>query len=191
MVESILQSLSASSSGEPLCIQFVNTVGSRRSSTPSEYLPSPSALVEWLKRRGFGGDFSPTDEAFRLRALHLRDSMYRIFSRVAEGGQPDEQDVNALNDELCETLAKIELGVDMEWRLTEEKPGDRALMLLSLCAAELLSSFRRVRIRECADAHCGWIFIDQSKNRSRRWCSMSDCGNLEKARRFQSRQKAK
>jgi predicted RNA-binding Zn ribbon-like protein len=56
-------------------------------------------------------------------------------------------------------------------------------------AAQLLTSPLLPRLRLCADERCGWVFIDQSKNASRRWCDMGDCGNRAKARRFRERRK--
>ena len=50
-------------------------------------------------------------------------------------------------------------------------------------AADLLTSERLERVRECAGGTCGWLFIDASKNHSRRWCDMRDCGNAAKAKR--------
>jgi len=46
------------------------------------------------------------------------------------------------------------------------------------------------RVRECDGAACTWLFLDQSRNRSRRWCSMESCGNRAKARRHYHRQRA-
>jgi len=58
-------------------------------------------------------------------------------------------------------------------------------------AAELLTSDNVDRVRECEDDRgCGYLFIDQSKNRSRRWCSMESCGNRAKARRYYARLQA-
>jgi predicted RNA-binding Zn ribbon-like protein len=54
-------------------------------------------------------------------------------------------------------------------------------------AADLLVSAQLDRIRVCADPQCGWLFLDSSRNRSRRWCSMDTCGNRAKARRFYKR----
>ena len=55
-------------------------------------------------------------------------------------------------------------------------------------AAELLTSDRLDRLRQCeSEKGCGWLFVDGSRNRSRRWCDMSDCGNRAKARRFHRR----
>jgi predicted RNA-binding Zn ribbon-like protein len=56
-------------------------------------------------------------------------------------------------------------------------------------AAELLTSGQVVRLRECAGDPCGWLFLDLSKNGSRRWCDMADCGNRAKARRYRERKK--
>lgn len=187
MVNSILQSLSASENDEPLCVQFVNTVGSRRTAKPNEYLETPGDLAIWMAKRGFAA--KDVDESSRLRAIRLRDGLYRIFSSVAAGSELDEADLEVLNGELCEALAKLELTARLSWELHQEDPFERAIMLISLSATDLLTSPLVSRIRECADEGCGWIFIDHSKNRTRRWCSMSDCGNLAKARRFQERKR--
>jgi predicted RNA-binding Zn ribbon-like protein len=56
-----------------------------------------------------------------------------------------------------------------------------------LAAADLLTSGDRARIHECAGPGCGWLFLDTSRNRRRRWCTMQGCGNRAKARRFYER----
>jgi predicted RNA-binding Zn ribbon-like protein len=59
-------------------------------------------------------------------------------------------------------------------------------------AAELLTSDELTRVKECADDKgCGWLFLDKSRNRSRRWCDMKDCGNRAKAKRFYERKQKK
>jgi predicted RNA-binding Zn ribbon-like protein len=69
-------------------------------------------------------------------------------------------------------------------------PLDRPLWPLVWDAAALLTSDRRDWVRRCADDHCGWMFLDLSRQRTRRWCSMEDCGNGAKARRHYARQRA-
>jgi predicted RNA-binding Zn ribbon-like protein len=54
-------------------------------------------------------------------------------------------------------------------------------------AAEFLTTGDLTRLRECSGEDCGWLFEDTSKNRSRQWCDMRDCGNLAKVRRFRTR----
>jgi predicted RNA-binding Zn ribbon-like protein len=56
-------------------------------------------------------------------------------------------------------------------------------------AADLLTSQEQSRVRECAASDCGWLFLDLSRNRSRRWCDMETCGNRTKARRHYARSK--
>jgi predicted RNA-binding Zn ribbon-like protein len=57
-------------------------------------------------------------------------------------------------------------------------------------AAELLTSDELGRVRECAADNCAWLFLDRSKNRSRRWCDMAVCGNRDKVRRFRQRSRS-
>jgi predicted RNA-binding Zn ribbon-like protein len=57
-------------------------------------------------------------------------------------------------------------------------------------AAGLLTSEELDRVGQCDDDRCGWLFLDTSRNRSRRWCSMEDCGNRAKARRYYERKRA-
>lgn len=190
MVSELLKPYDSVSGAEPLCIRFTNTVGARKSESPNEYLASPLDLEEWLRARHLMGEGGRVTEEFRLRALELRDAIYRLCSAVAAGARLAESDLDVLNSEVCEGLAKLELNGDLGWTLAQSDVLERAMSLVALSAAELLSSPLRTRLRECADEQCGWLFLDHSKNRSRRWCSMSDCGNLAKARRFLAKKRA-
>jgi predicted RNA-binding Zn ribbon-like protein len=69
---------------------------------------------------------------------------------------------------------------------------DEAKLLgpIAWSAAELLTSEQLPSLRECAGEACGWLFLDLSKNHSRRWCAMNDCGGREKARRYYQRKKS-
>jgi predicted RNA-binding Zn ribbon-like protein len=58
-------------------------------------------------------------------------------------------------------------------------------------AAELLTSENLERIKRCVDDTCGWLFLDNTKNRSRRWCDMGDCGSRAKAKRYYHRKTKK
>ena len=65
-------------------------------------------------------------------------------------------------------------GFDDVWR-----PAVRA-------AVELLTSDAVEHIGRCADDSCGWLFLDTTRSRTRRWCDMKVCGNRNKVRRFRS-----
>ncbi len=60
---------------------------------------------------------------------------------------------------------------------------DSVLWPVVWSAAELLTSEAVKRVGQCADEKCGWIFWDSSRNKTRRWCDMKDCGNRAKFRR--------
>jgi predicted RNA-binding Zn ribbon-like protein len=75
-----------------------------------------------------------------------------------------------------------------EWVGLDEDPAG-FLWPVARAATELLTSRQLSRVRECADDRCGWLFLDMSKNSSRRWCAMADCGNRAKARRYRVRRK--
>jgi predicted RNA-binding Zn ribbon-like protein len=57
-------------------------------------------------------------------------------------------------------------------------------------AAEFLTSDDVRHLRACASPKCGWVFLDTSRNRRRRWCAMQVCGNRAKVRRFYARRES-
>lgn len=189
---------------EPLSIQFANTVGSRRSSRPQERLSSYQALVDW----GVSAELYGRTEAARLRAeaearpaeavdawkraVALRDAVYGIFERIGEGREPEAHDLEVLNTALGECAVRRGLrrtaeGFCWTWGEVPEADLDWMLWPVAYSAAELLTSSSADRVKACPGEGCGWIFLDQSRNRSRRWCDMQSCGNREKARRHYHR----
>lgn len=77
------------------------------------------------------------------------------------------------------------------WRESRPEPA-RPVWAAALEAARILTSpEERARVRQCADDECGWFFLDTSRNRTRRWCSMKGCGNRNKVRRFYERSAAR
>ena len=80
----------------------------------------------------------------------------------------------------CRTKAAL------QWIASAEDDLDRILWEIGRATGRLVVSPRLGRIRACAASDCGWWFVDDTKNRSRRWCDMKICGNREKIRRFRS-----
>src|ERR671930_579256 len=96
-------------------------------------------------------------------------------SPVTTGGPP-----RAHNDEIARRPRRIANG--FAW------VADDVLAPVVWSAAELLTSGPLERVRECpGDDTCGWLFLDTSRNGSRRWCDMRTCGNRAKARRYYRR----
>ncbi len=186
-----------------LCLDFANTVSWRASDQPEEKLTSYADLVAWARKAGVlvpaearrlveRAESSPAAAAGVLsRAIAWREAIYRIVAGLAEDGQAHTADVALLNRALRETLARLGLvqsreGLRWEWH-GEPDALDRMLWPVVRSAADLLTSPDVAKVRACAGQGCGWLFLDRSRNHSRRWCDMSDCGNREKARRHYER----
>jgi predicted RNA-binding Zn ribbon-like protein len=127
------------------------------------------------------------------RAIELRAVIYRTFSALAARRQPRPRDLVALNGALRDVLPRLELrpsagGLEWAWASTRDEL-DWMLWSIVRSAADLLTSQDLGRVRECARQGCDWLFVDTSKNHSRRWCSMDLCGSRVKARRYYRRRK--
>ena len=189
--------------GGRLCLDFANTADWHASDHPVEYLTNYSELVAWSQLVGIldkdrgerllnEATHRPADATAVLeRALSLREAIYRIFSALSSGSRPPASDLAAFNAELARSLARSRIALAAEGFAWDWAGGEDALdqMLWPVVrdASELLTSEELDRVGQCADDRCGWLFLDSSRNRSRRWCSMEDCGNRAKARRHYRR----
>lgn len=192
-------------SGGALCLDFANTCS--RFDGPRERLRTYGDLVAFAKQTGI----LDADEAAAVAALatadpsgadrelaaakDLREALYRLLSAVAAGDPPPEADLARLNERLPAALAGLRVAARdgaFAWVRHDVATSLAApLHPIVRSAAELLaSSDDLARVRECGDAHCAWLFLDRSRNRSRRWCSMESCGNRAKARRHYRRHRA-
>ncbi len=134
---------------------------------------------------------SAMQEAHR-RALLLREVVYRMFTAVAHGGEPSEEDVDLLVVilQIAMTHAQLERGREaFTWSWAAEDAELAAVLgPVAQGAVDLLRSEELDRVGQCEDERgYGWLFFDGSRNRSRRWCSMESCGNRAKARRHYQR----
>jgi predicted RNA-binding Zn ribbon-like protein len=188
-----------------LCLDFANSLEGRLTDQPRESLTHYAALVTWGQRAGILAN----DTAQRLareaarrpaaaavvfeRGGALREAIYRIFSAVAHQCSPQTADLDLLNAVLGEALAALRIiptpdGFIWGWTCDTRRL-DRLLWPIAQSAADLLTSGELRAVRECAAPTCGWLFLDTSRNHSRRWCDMKACGNRAKARRHYERKK--
>jgi predicted RNA-binding Zn ribbon-like protein len=186
---------------EDLCLDFANTRFWRGTSAPTETLDGPAELFAWLDGAGvlpaIDHGALPRTAAGEKAALFadciaLREVIYRIFAAAAAGDAASEADLASLNEALAAAPPRVRLarsGASYGWvaarPATSSAPALLAPVLWS--AADLLTGLHRVRLRRCANDACLWLFIDQSKGGTRRWCDMSACGNRAKARRHYQR----
>jgi predicted RNA-binding Zn ribbon-like protein len=127
------------------------------------------------------------------QAIALRETIYRIFAALAAGQSPQAADLAAINHALHIALSHLEVlpspdGFAWGWAA---QPGDLEPMLWPIVrsAADLLTSSERGQVSRCARAGCDWLFVDTSKNHTRRWCSMNACGSRAKMQRYYRRKK--
>jgi predicted RNA-binding Zn ribbon-like protein len=191
-----------------LPLDFANTAEWHASSQPLEKLKSYSHLVAWSRAAGLltereaqhlladSEDHPDKASAALTKAIELRETIYRIFSAVANGKEADTTDLEKLCAAHTEASTRTQIvptpnGFEWDWVAGKESL-DRMLWPIARAAATLLTSEDLDRLGQCADDRgCGWLFLDTSRNRSRRWCSMESCGNRAKARRHYRRQKQK
>jgi predicted RNA-binding Zn ribbon-like protein len=128
------------------------------------------------------------------KARRLRESLYRILLACAEGVAAGQNDLSFFNEVLSQTMAQsriVESGGGYLWDTDGHRDElDWFLSQIVRSAAELLVATEIKRVKSCADTECGWLFLDVSRNRSRRWCDMSDCGNRAKASRFYKKKRS-
>ncbi len=188
--------------GGELCLDFANTADWHASDAPVELLIDYDALLAWSRateildeRRAewLAGEAArrPEEAAAMLRrAITLREAIYRLFARLAAGDTPGPDDLATINAELAAALPHRQVAHDDGPRFSwvwEDGGLGCPLWPVVLSAAALLTSDDLGRVRQCAGHPCGWLFVDTSRNHSRRWCSMGSCGNRAKARRHYQR----
>jgi predicted RNA-binding Zn ribbon-like protein len=191
--------------GDALCLDFVNTIHVYGAEDPHEELHTFADLVSFSQQAGaitkrqaealyLYGDEEPQSAARTLSlARESRNAMYRIFSAVALGKSPAPQELEILNRNLSRALPNLRIGKrasGFEWEWNDKQfRAERVLWPLVRSAADLLTGRERELIRECGSDTCTWMFLDRSKNRTRRWCDMTKCGNRAKWRRYYERRK--
>ncbi len=190
--------------GKPV-VDFVNTLSDRALPAPLERLATYQDLLLWCVRSELFGEA----EKSRLEALAakhpaeaehalalartLRELLFRLFDATAEGQDPPTEALGNFNTMLQEAARHRRLESsdgDLRWLwFRGDDRLDWMLWPLVWSAAELLESDDRARLKECAQNDCRWLFLDLSKNRSRRWCTMEECGNRAKAKRHYAKRR--
>jgi predicted RNA-binding Zn ribbon-like protein len=187
-----------------LCLDFVNTLDNRPvPERLKELLCSYEDLTDWATHAGAiessqrvalnaEAKAHPGKAAVVLRrAVELREALYRILEARLAGRSVDEKDRIEFSAALGEALARRQLiptrnGFRLDWP-AEPVHLESVLWPIADSAGRLLTSEDLARVRECGDQTCRWLFVDRSKNHSRRWCDMKVCGNRTKVRKFYRR----
>jgi predicted RNA-binding Zn ribbon-like protein len=177
--------------GDP-SLELLNTISDWTVPEPRDYLPE---LGEAFRLGATVGLLTPA-EARRLAALpagtelrrlkELRSRLQRIVRSAIDGKAPADEDLDALARDAADAAREAELRMS-DGRLERVIPIDKAGVAtlrwrIVEAAIALLASDELTRVGACPT--CGWFFLDTTRNRSRRWCSMAMCGSVSKSRRY-------
>jgi predicted RNA-binding Zn ribbon-like protein len=192
--------------GRSYCLDLCNTMGGKRGEITREYLNTYLDFLSWSQQAGLvshrqaqilAGKAVPhgAEAAAVLERTHrLREAIYGLFLAVLKSKGPSKTDVATLNGELARNQQRLQIECSkgpnaFAWVWKAEPPElDHPLGPVARSAAELLTSAHELsQVRQCNGQNCGWLFIDSSKNHSRRWCAMRDCGNRSKVRRHRQK----
>jgi predicted RNA-binding Zn ribbon-like protein len=176
--------------GHP-AVDLVNTVAWRGDARRrNDRLTSDADVVTWAARTGVLPAGTLHADAGSTAVLDVlvpfREALHAV---LLDGGDPAAR--AAVHRAIAAAVARADTPEGPRWQWDIARPALADLpALAALRAAELLTSRDMGAIRVCADDTCGWLFVDRSRNRSRRWCSSADCGNRARARRHAQRVRA-
>jgi len=186
--------------GHP-ALNLVNSLDNRyRADGPHEMLTGFGELVRFLQETALitpeqaqllkkKPDPQAAEHAL-TSVRELREASAAVLYAVVAKKTPPAEDLRTLERYFLEADRHRQLtwqdGASWKWNIDESSP-QLAVWILSRSVCELLFCAQLARIRSCDADTCRWLFLDTSKNHTRRWCNMRVCGNRMKARRFQAR----
>ncbi len=189
--------------GGNLSLDFTNTIDGLRGRDAQEGLTGYADLLDWSRQAGiisvaqasqltqFSLEHLSETKIVYERAIALREAIYHMFSAAASRQKPLKGDLDLLNGELAAALGKQKIKpfqdrYQLTW-ITEPLSLDIMIWPVAQSAAILLTSADLHRVRECASDTCEFLFLDLTKNHSRRWCDMKGCGNRAKVHRYRKK----
>ncbi|TQV70656.1 CGNR zinc finger domain-containing protein [Denitrobaculum tricleocarpae] len=174
--------------GGRLCLDFLNTADwSARGDVVHEKLTGPKDLAIWCRAVSLGKRPDLDDPAAMGELKAFRASLRWLFLAAISGEKPKKSDLIRFNQVLDFRTPLAPLAVRRgAFAYSKDLSVAQTVGLSALATLTLPQEIERVEI--CPSKDCGWLFLDESKNRRRRWCAMETCGNRAKARRHYQRQ---
>ena len=174
--------------GGDIALDLANTVnGPRDGKFDEDFLRVPEDLAAWAVHAGVVEAPPPVDADLLVEARELRAAVYDVFRAVAEGREPAQDRLAAIAAVHAAAVARARLvpaggRFDLAW-------DGEVIGPLAAAAVDLLRHGPLDRVKLCDG--CPWLFLDTSRNHSRRWCSMNECGGRLKMRRYRARRRAR
>jgi predicted RNA-binding Zn ribbon-like protein len=186
--------------GDP-SVDFVNTVTWRTYGLRRERIGSIRDVIAWTAV-AFGPDAAHRLRAYAARhprkaarvldrAFALRRNLHALFGGIAAGGRAPAAELRSFNAALQATFTRtsVQQAERPEWHWTcPDNPLEVVLYRVTWSAARLLTSPDVGLLRQCANPECGWVFVDRSRKRNRRWCGL-ECSSQDKSSRYYARKR--
>jgi predicted RNA-binding Zn ribbon-like protein len=185
-------------------LNFMNTTSGRGTTHRIEHLHRFEHLLAWACHAGALGEaaaqgletLAPKGRAARRvlgRAIALREALHALISTAIAGAPAPPAALGEFNRCLAQAMAAAAIeqtpdGFVWRWPARATVP-ERLLWPLARSAAELLTAGDLSRVKACPGRHCGWLFLDTTRNGRRRWCEMEVCGSRAKMRRYHQRRR--
>jgi len=188
-----------------LALDFANTAGWHASDHRNEWLTGYGDFIAWARHAAGLSAREATallqiaekhpgkaQHAF-AKVLQLRETDYRVFAALSQRRLPAQADLDQLHAARIAALEAAHFVPGIDGRPVLSWPPDtsdfiRPLYPVIVAATDLLGDDDLKRLRQCGNHPCGWLFLDRSRNGSRRWCSSTECGNASRVRRFRAKQ---
>ena len=180
--------------GGNLALDFCNTAGEHLAPQPTELLRDWETLLRWAAQVGLIGPESyfqllshpePLDEI-----IQLREAIHRVGLAIAGSRPIHKLDIALLRQHANAPRPEVEIVSSAgRWRPAPTRASGRLGAILAGEALSLLCSPKATGVGVCGGGNRGWLFVDESRGKRRRWCDMNDCGNRAKARRYYEQNK--
>jgi predicted RNA-binding Zn ribbon-like protein len=168
-----------------IALDLANTISWRGTLRETDHLADADAIIAWAIDAGLvdAERVLPDDarDVLVVEVHRLRAAIASVGAAIAGQSWPDERALAVIRDDAARSLAMGSLrGAPAELIFA---PGDLIIGSVAWAAFDLLRGSELDRLKQCPPEDCRWLFLDRSKNGSRRWCEMATCGNRAKARR--------
>lgn len=181
--------------GGEIALDFVNTVSWSGTDREHDWLDPAENIIRWAVAAGLlEGAARRRFQKLPAAVLHaelgpvrrIRAALTLALTPLAHGERPSREAIEALNDLVHHAAQRRRIGVrDLDWEWDEPERLRDLLAPVTWNAADIVTRRDHERLGSCPG--CAWLFLDATRNRSRRWCDMNDCGSRDKALRYYHR----
>jgi len=178
-----------------LALDFCNTAGEHLAKQPDEFLRDWESFLRWATQVGLIEPESYLELLGHpepvVTIVELREAIYRVGLAIARTRRLPDRDLAFIREQANGRGPEIAFSNNaLRWKPVRAHASEQLCAVLAGEALSLFCSPKAARIGMCEGGQCGWLFLDQSRGKRRRWCDMNDCGSRAKARRYYEKHKA-